>query len=250
MRHFPLYPIIALLLSTSACNPEVITPEDPSPKDIVFEAKTYNFANADRPYRRGEINLEDGVAPSVVVYLHGGSAKGDDNSKQMSEPAIMQIAEYVRDHGISAIFLVPQCPEKDSQGKMMDWVKMSKALEYLIKSEKVSTDSKVFIFGGSMGGTGTWNMLSTYPDLFTAAMACAGNPRGCDAGNVAQTPVYAVMGSADNVMKPEEVNLQAFLDDVATAGGQYEFDTEEGWDHEKTCKESYTSKRLDWVFDH
>ena len=250
MRHFPLYPIIALLLSTSACNPEVITPKDPSPKDIVFEAKTFNFANADRPYRCAEINLKDGVAPSVVVYLHGGSAKGDDNSKQMDEPAIMQIAEYVRDRGISAVFLVPQCPEKDSQGKMMDWVKMSKALEYLIKSEKVSMDSKVYIFGGSMGGTGTWNMLSAYPELFTAAMACAGNPRGCVSGNVAQTPVYAVMGSADKVMKPEEVNLQAFLDDVATAGGQYEFDTEEGWDHEKTCKDSYTSKRLDWVFDH
>ena len=57
------------------------------------------------------------------------------------------------------------------------------------------------------------------------------------------------MGSADNVMKPEEVNLQAFLDEVATAGGQHKFDTEEGWDHEKTCKESYTSKRLDWVFN-
>ena len=101
-----------------------------------------------------------------------------------------------------------------------------------------------------MGGTGTWNMLSSYPDLFTAGMACAGNPKGSIPANVAKTPVYAVMGSTDKIMKPEEVNLQAFLDDVEASGGVYKFDTETGWDHEKTCKESYTSARLDWVFSH
>ena len=58
------------------------------------------------------------------------------------------------------------------------------------------------------------------------------------------------MGSADKIMKPEEVNLQAFLDDVEASGGMYKFDTGIGWDHEKTCKESYTSARLDWVFSH
>ena len=241
---------MAACLLLGACSKNDPTGNDPEPWDIEFVAKTYVFANSDRPYRRAEINVKEGFTPSVILYLHGGSAKGSDNAKQMEEPAILRIAEYVRDQGISAVFLVPQCPEKDSQGKMMDWVKMGKALEYLIKSEMASTESRVYIFGGSMGGTGTWNMLSSYPDLFTAAMPCAGNPKGCDAANVAKTPVYAVMGSADKVMKPEEVNLQSFLDAVKTAGGLFKFDTEEGWDHERTCKESYTSTRLDWVLSH
>ena len=220
------------------------------PKDIQFEAATYSFANAERPYRRAEINLKGSVTPAVIVYLHGGSAKGTDNVKQMEEPAIQSITEYVKAKGLSAIFLVPQCPEKDSQDRMMDWVKMGNALEYLIISEKKASDAPVYLFGSSMGGTGTWNMLSTYPDLFTSAMACAGNPKGCDAVDVAKTPVYAVMGGADRIMKPEEVNLQAFLDEVRQVGGQYRFDTEADWDHEKTCKESYITNRLDWVFSH
>ena len=99
-----------------------------------------------------------------------------------------------------------------------------------------------------MGGTGTWNMLSSFPDLFSGAIACAGNPKGCSAANVAKTPVYAVMGSADKIMKPEVVNLQTFLDDVAKAGGMYKFDTEDGWDHETTCTQGYTPKRLAWLF--
>lgn len=241
---------MAVCILLAACSKKDITGDDPESKEIEFVAKTFVFANSDRPYRRAEINITDGVTPSVIIYLHGGSAKGSDNAKQMEEPAILRIAEYVKAHGISAVFLVPQCPEKDAQGKMMDWVKMERALEYLIKSEMTSTESRVYIFGGSMGGTGTWNMLSSYPELFKAAMSCAGNPKGCDASQVAKTPVYAVMGSADRIMKPEEVNLRSFLDAVETAGGLYKFDTEYGWDHEKTCKESFTSIRLDWVFSH
>lgn len=244
-----LLPASVLFLSCSKSDNPSGEPDQPTPaQQIVFEAKTYSFAGADRPYRRAEINLKEGVSPSVIIYLHGGSAKGSDNAKQMEEPAIQAISSFARDRGISAVFLVPQCPEKDSQGKMMDWIKMERALEYLIGTERKTAAAKVFLFGGSMGGTGTWNMLSAYPDLFTAAMPCAGNPKDCIAANVAKARVYAVMGSQDKVMKPEEVNLQSFLDEVEAAGGEYQYDLVEGWDHETTCKESYTATRLSWVF--
>ncbi|MBQ6253275.1 MAG: hypothetical protein IJK05_01270 [Bacteroidales bacterium] len=208
MKRRVAYLIAASLVCLASCDKEKDSSEGSSSEEIVFQARTYTFANAKRPYRRAEINLKDGVTPCLAVYLHGGSSRGDDNNKQIEEPAVQRIAEYVKSKGISAIFIVPQCPEADSQGKTMDWVKMGNALEYLIKSERQGVNSKVFLFGGSMGGTGTWNMLSAYPDLITAAMACAGKP------------------------------------------GEYKFDTEEGWDHEKTCKESYTASRLEWVFSH
>lgn len=219
-----------------------------NPGKPVFAPETYTFDGTELPYRRAEINHKEGMVPSVIIYLHGGSAKGSDNESQMQEPAIETIAEYVISNEHSAVFLVPQCPEKDSQGRMMDWVKMDSALEFLIKSEMSSPQVNVYILGGSMGGTGTWNMLSSFPDLFSGAIACAGNPKGCSAANVAKTPVYAVMGSADKIMKPEVVNLQTFLDDVAKAGGMYKFDTEDGWDHETTCTQGYTPKRLAWLF--
>ena len=252
LTSLPALTLLSAIVLFSSCNKSddpSEEPDQPTPtQQIVFEEKTYSFANADRPYRRAEINLKEGVTPSVIIYLHGGSARGNDNAKQMEEPAIQVISSFARDRGISAVFLVPQCPEKDSQGKMMDWIKMERALEYLISTERKTAAAKVFLFGGSMGGTGTWNMLSAYPDLFTSAMPCAGNPKDCIAANVAKTRVYAVMGSQDKVMKPEKVNLQSFLDEVEAAGGEYQYDLVEGWDHETTCKESYTATRLSWVF--
>lgn len=243
-----LLALCGVMLVSCGKEPNGKEPETGQPESLTFAAATYSYANAERPYRRADINLREGITPAVVLYLHGGSARGTDNEKQLSEPGVGSIAAYLQQKGIPAVFLVPQCPETDAQGKSMAWIRMAGALEYLIGTCRTDASAKVYVFGGSMGGTGTWNLLSACPGLFTAAMACAGNPKGCDAAAVALTPVYAVMGSADRIMKPEEVNLQAFLDQVAAAGGQYLFDTEEGWDHETTCKESYTESRLDWIF--
>jgi len=215
----------------------------------VFEKQTYEFSGVEYPYQKAEIFCTESAKPKIVVYLHGGTSKGGDNEKQMSEPGIDSIFNYLKINHISSIFIIPQCPEKSSDGRMCDWVKMSSAVEFLIKN-CTADNSGVYLFGGSMGGTGTWNMLSQYPGLFAAAMPCAGNPKGCNADNVAKTPVYAVMGGADKIMKPDDVKLQDFLDEVKNNGGVYRFDTEPSWDHEKTCTLSYSSERLKVVFSY
>jgi len=45
-----------------------------------------------------------------------------------------------------------------------------------------------------MGGTDTWNMISKFPRLFSAAMPVARIPVECDVSYVTQTPLFKVMG--------------------------------------------------------
>lgn len=99
-----------------------------------------------------------------------------------------------------------------------------------------------------MGGTGTWTMLSSYPGLFAAAMPVAGKASKCNAENVAATPVLTVMGTADKIMKIDVV--QDFIDRLTALRNDNRFEIEDGWTHETTCKKSYTTSRLDWVFRH
>ena len=108
--------------------------------------------------------------------------------------------------------------------------------------------NRIYIFGGSMGGTGTWSMLSAYPGLFTAAMPVAGNPGQCVAENVVKTPVFTVMGTADRIMNVQ--TTADFIDKLNSLGGDTRFETEEGWSHETTCIESYTDERVAWVVAH
>ena len=122
-----------------------------------------------------------------------------------------------------------------------------KALIEEFKDGKVN-DDRIYILGGSMGGTGTWSMVSAYPGLFAAAMPVAGNPSKCIAENVVQTPVFTVMGTADRIMNVETVS--DFINELNSLGGTTKLDIEEGWTHEVTCIQSYTTYRLDWIFGH
>ena len=201
------------------------------------------------PYRYTQINPKEGVSPIVVLVLHGGPLMGDDNETQLEEAATGILCNYLEKKGISAVLLAPHCPEKNSHGHRMNWVKLSGVLHEMVLRHRTDENTPAFIFGASIGGVGTWNMLSTYPGLFASAMPCASDPAGCDAANVAKTRVYSVMGTEDTWAPLEQVNLQAFLDKVGAAGGTYRYDIGQGWDHETTCRESFTTERLDWVFE-
>lgn len=229
---------------------QVVDAQDSLVNGVVFEPKSFFFADSYWPYRRCGFNVNKEEGTSLIVYLHGGSARGGDNGRQLKENGLEQITEYVKNKGMSAVIVVPQCPAEDPQGAMMDWVKMKEVIVNMIAFEKPCGSSKVYIFGGSMGGAAIWDMLSLYPDLFASAMICAANPRTCSASNVAKTPVYVVAGSADRLMGRRFAYLDHFLDMVGSCGGKCRLDVEQGWDHRRTCEESYTAERLDWVFSY
>ena len=198
-------------------------------------------------YRKCVITNENSTeAPILVVYLHGGSSKGNDNEKQLLEPGTDSIARYLETHGINAIFLIPQCPTDKSWGGPMNT--MLKAMIDRYASEGVADANRIYIFGGSMGGTGTWGMLSAYPNFFAAAMPVAANPSKTVVENVATTPACTVMGTADAIMKVE--TAASFVEELKALDDDVRMDVEEGWTHETTCIQSYTTARLEWVFSH
>lgn len=214
-----------------------------SAQGVTFSKETFTDAGITLPYRKAMVLGAEEKA-SLVIYLHGGSSKGNDNETQMNEPGINSISTWLLNHKRKSIMLVPQCPKDKS------WIgPMLNVLKNLLQSyvDKGVVDN-VYIFGGSMGGTGTWNMLASYPGFFTAAMPVAGNPTGLDAECISKTPLYTVMGTADRIMKIEPV--QDILSEMDAFGASYQLDIEQDWTHEDVCKNSYTIERLNWVFSH
>lgn len=197
------------------------------------------------PYRKANIPGLDDKA-SLVISLHGGSSKGNDNETQMQEPGIGGISAWLCNNNRKAVMLVPQCPtDKSWLGTTQD------AVVRLLQSyidRGVVDENKVYILGGSMGGTGTWNMLSNHSNFFAAAMPVAGNPTGLNAETVSKTPLLTVMGTADNIMKIS--NVTAFLAEMDKYKAEYKLNIEDGWTHEDVCKKSYTNDRLSWLFEH
>lgn len=213
--------------------------------DITFSKETFTLGNTTIPYRKANIQGSEDKA-SLVIYLHGGSSKGNDNETQLNEPAVQSICSWLSQNNQKAIMIVPQCPkDKSWLGTMLP---VLKGLLQTFIDRGVADERRIYILGGSMGGTGTWNMLALYPGFFAAAMPVAGNPSGLNAEEVKETPLYTVMGTADVIMKID--NVESFLSEMDLYGAEYQFDIEEGWTHENVCKQSYTDERLQWVFSH
>ncbi len=61
-------------------------------------------------------NINGAEKPALVLFLHGGHARGDDNQKQIQLQAVKDIKDYILKNNMPAFFLVPQCPSE------MEWI--------------------------------------------------------------------------------------------------------------------------------
>ncbi len=233
--------LAALIVAAAGCSPEGGQPS-PAPGTPLDGFEKY--VSGTLPYRMKNIAADDGSKPVLVMYLHGGSSKGDDNETQIKEAAVSVIAEYLADNSIPSLFIVPQCPSSGSWG-----AKMNEALAKLIGEYEASSDG-VYILGGSMGGTGTWSLANAYPGRFRGIMPVAGKPGTADATNFKSLRVCTVMSESDAVMKTAYEDVRTFCERINAAGGTASctiVPSSEQWSHEMTCEQSYTAERLDWL---
>lgn len=203
------------------------------------------YVSGTLPYRMKKIAADGSAKPILVMYLHGGSSKGDDNETQMKEAAVNVIHEYLSDNSIPSIFIVPQCPSTGSWG-----AKMNEPLANLIGEYEDSCDV-VYVLGGSVGGTGTWSLANTYPQKFRGIMPVAGKPGTASAANFRSMRVCTVMSEADEVMKTAYEDVKSFCESINAAGGSTNctiVPASEQWLHATTCEQSYTPERLRWLF--
>ena len=247
MRQFSILLIAILASGCTKAEPLTDTPEGET-ATITYASGICAADGLTLPYRYSEISASDKVDPCIVLVLHGGPLKGSDNEKQLQETALIKVAGYLSEKMIPSVLIVPHCPDRNAQGRLANWVQFAPVLAELVGQFRGDSSSPAYIFGASIGGVGTWNMLSSYPGLFKGAMPCAASPEGCDPGAVALTRIYTVMGTEDTWAPIEKSGMQEFLDRVKEAGGDCRYDVGEGWDHETTCMNCITKERLDWVF--
>lgn len=206
--------------------------------ESTFTYERGSFAGFNLNYRKADVGDS---AKIIVLYLHGGSGQGDDNEAQMKTPAIMEIYNYLKGKDKSFTMFVPQAPYGQQ------WMGSAiPALKEMLDKYSDTEGTEVYILGASMGGLGTWNMLSAYPGYFTAAMPVAVDTPSGKVDPYLETRIYSVVGGDDrrrNIGK-----CKSFFKKLTEHGGEAKLDVENSWGHRQTCEKSFTPERLDWLF--
>lgn len=156
----------------------------------------------------------------LVLFLHGAGERGSDNIKQLTHGSKWFVQN--RD-SFPAIVIFPQCPQDDYWANVsVDRTTMPLTLKFPNNGEPTKALSlvmqlmdtmlaksfinrqQVYVGGLSMGGMGTFEILSRKPDTFAAAFAIcgAGKPESVKA-YAQNVPMWIFHGANDNVVDPQ-----------------------------------------------
>jgi len=161
----------------------------------LFSIEKYINANGDTLNYRQLISDYDPISKyPLAIFLHGSGERGDDNEAQLKW-GVMNFASSQNMKMHPSIVIAPQCPKNMSWGNFSkeDWslqpspTKPMKLLMELINEsiKNLPVDiNRIYITGLSMGGFGTFDAISRYPDLFAAAVpVCGGGDVSKSASN-------------------------------------------------------------------
>jgi predicted peptidase len=189
----------------------------------VYEAKFFENQEDTLPYR---ILLPKDYNPQnaypLLIVLHGAGERGNDNEAQLVHGSYLFQTEQFRAK-YPAIVVFPQCPkdsywanvERDynvSLEKKYNYAKslpknhqleMVEALMTFLETNYRIDPNRRYLGGLSMGGMGTFELVSRNPDYFAAAFPICGGANPNWASLLQKTPLWIFHGEQDDVVWAE-----------------------------------------------
>jgi len=185
----------------------------------------------------------------LTVFLHGGGARRSfgDLLKCASPvfafgPArLVAPAEQARH---PAFVLVPWSGGRDWDDEN---TRLIVVLLDTLRLELPIDPKRLYVTGQSMGGYGTWRMITRHPDLFAAGVPVCGGGDPAAAPKAKDVSVWAFHGAADGIVPVSET--RRIIDALLRAGSKPIYWEYESGTHAGTAKRAYCETGLlDWLF--
>jgi predicted peptidase len=181
----------------------------------LFQRHIYKSAEFEMPYRLLiPENYDEYQKYPVILYFHGAGERGIDNEITLKN-GVQNFASDENRKKYPCIIIVPQCPPA------YRWVEVHWALPSHVRPTEMSLPMKhsmvlldeiielysvdtnrIYVTGLSMGGFGTWDAITRFPNTFAAAIPVCGGADTAFASCVKNVPVWAFHGKLDKVVIP------------------------------------------------
>jgi predicted peptidase len=214
--------------SSNLCDPEpVFLKWLFAKRRLLAWAKLDDWAKIHEPHRIKDMpyrllrpsNFDPQKSYPVIVALHSGAGKGSDNYKQFEKWVRILTGEHNKNEDYNCYIVVPQSP--------VSW--NPKHLQNVkdIISDLPSIDmNRIYVFGHSMGGSGTYTFVLSDPDYFAAAAASAGGGGDVDVSPLKDVPMWLFYGDQDKIERARTVFAK-----MKEIGGNMKFTTWVGDGH-------------------
>ena len=190
----------------------------------------------------------------LVVFLHGGGGRGDDNLKQIQggNGFIIDLLTKSDSQAKFPCFVVaPQSPqqegwiENDSITPTNQLQLVLELIGHLERSFSIDTNRR-YVLGQSMGGFGTFAIVTMQPKMFAAAVSICGGGDESRAGRIAQVPMWAFHGDRDEAVRVER--SRNMIAAIRKAGGTPRYTEYTGEGHLIWSKVVKEPELLPWMF--
>lgn len=252
---FLILTLALITLTNSAQAQEELNLED------LFEAKEFISEDGDTLLYRMMVpdEMVDGETYPLVLFLHGAGERGNDNTAQL-EWGVHAFANPQFREWNPAIVIAPQVPEGSYWGNLNwreDGTELMKepstplelAHQLVLQTTKdfPVDENRLYITGLSMGGFGTWDMITRYPDLFAAAMPICGGGDPTKAHLLADMPIWNFHGAKDAVVPPQL--SRDMIQAIRIAGGSPGYTEYPDTDHFSWIPAYADAHVLEWLFN-
>jgi len=160
----------------------------------------------------------------LVVYLHGGGGRGNDNLKQIDGGNGYLIDFFTGDQTQAQYPSFVVAPQSPAEGWVKDDLNTPTRylqLVYELIGELQRTynidEARVYVAGQSMGGFGTFAIISEYPRTFAAGVALCGGGDESKVARLINVPIWVFHGAKDESVAVER--SRTIVAAIRKAGG-------------------------------
>jgi predicted peptidase len=178
----------------------------------------------------------------LLLYLHGGSLRGDDLEKLKSYGLA---ALLDKDLSIPFVVVSPQCPADQNWEARGDAV--VRLVDNIAATYSIDPD-RIYVTGHSLGGRGTWFLAYKHPEKFAAIVPMAAAPADAAwAKQIAKVPAWVFHGTKDD-LEPFD-RTEKFVATLKKLGADVKLTPLPDRDH--YILDTYENKEIyDWLLTH
>ena len=220
----------------SPTNPN--NPNDPPGTDPVSSADGLNNYEGIDYWLHVPTNATNNMP--IMVFLHGSG----ETRKPNAVASLPQYTSMIARKDFISIAPVSNASYWDGQMTTI------KGMINEVASRYRANTNRIYIFGFSMGGSGTFSIVNAFTTYFRAAAPASGCPPYNSAGNLSKVPMRFIVGTAADEMRNYYYCMSNVKDEIINLGGTVEWAEMPGATHTDVQWKTDYNALFDWLLAH